>query len=197
MVQQGCAGCGGALFTRPRSPTVRSLRFTKLRVTIPTGGRRNPDRGIHRLRHSVRGPQRRNSVQTLRRPSPSRLLTACKRKGCILECHCQQRRTGKLLRLVQRPLGNLLANYAARVDGRAGRRRPGSQTRLQRDDGNGQNRHRQNRSRTARLMGFSDGTMVRYCHLLTRRIRRVVRRTLLGVVGGSCCVNIGRSQAWS
>ncbi len=43
--------------------------------------------------------------------------------GSLLECDCQQRRRAKVVRLVQRPLGNLLANHPARVDGRDGRRR--------------------------------------------------------------------------
>ena len=44
--------------------------------------------------------------------------------GSLLECNREQRRPGTRVRLVQRPVGSLLANHAARVDGRDGGGRP-------------------------------------------------------------------------
>jgi len=67
--------------------------------------------GVHRLRitciASTAGP-----VQTHRKPSPSRSHGTQEETDATGIDH-QQRRPGKRVRLVQRPLGHLLANHAA------------------------------------------------------------------------------------
>src|SRR5215472_4588622 len=55
------------------------------------------------------------------------------------------------MRLVQRQVGHLLANYAARADRGAGGRRRRSKARVRCDDGHGEDRHSRDQGGTARV----------------------------------------------
>jgi len=128
----GLSGATGVAAANPNGSAFLCGHFPRQRShrDLPSAGRlpewqggRHSHNGVHRLRHSVHGHQWWAAVFTYR----GVLLPDCDRhagvNGSLLECHCQQRRRGKRVRLVQGPLGHLLANHAARVDGRAGGRR--------------------------------------------------------------------------
>ena len=99
------------------------------------------------LRHPVHRPQRRPGVQAQRGVLVPDRDRRSGRDGPLLERDRRQRRQGKPVRLVQGPLGPLLADHAARADrGDGGRRRRG-QARVRGDDADEEDRRRHDRGR--------------------------------------------------
>ncbi|SOY45931.1 hypothetical protein CBM2587_A140004 [Cupriavidus taiwanensis] len=149
MVRPRCAGSGELLCQDHSRQRGRRRDARAGRLSGRQGGR-CADGGVHRCRHPVCRAERWPALQAQRGLLVPDRDRRPGRDRPAVERHRRQRRPGKRMRLVQGPLGPVMADHAARAAG--GGHRPGprrGQARVRRDDDDAQDRHRNDRGSQA------------------------------------------------